>query len=320
MAAKGRRRWPRGRRPRRCWWRACRWGWRACRWRGPGRPRRSPGRQLQSTHGHRLGFPGEHVRLRCLQQRAHREARQNRQVHQGLGNRRAPSRGSSTCPIRWPWTLGATSTWRISGTSGFRSSTTTGTSRRRSPMWARRGRICISPGAHQYLYSSNSNPPDSMDNGEIYKMELDGKVLGQVRHGGQTGEGVRHGELRSIAAIRTRFTSGELTNWRVQKYDPARGEISSVRLTRTAAARVDCRRRLVPPCRQTDYRSRDGWSGRGPPFPEARRSSSRTSADDIEPPISATLEEKQDAILPGKVSCTHRFDWPRWPPPRRCPR
>src|SRR5262249_31166809 len=27
--------------------------------------------------------------------------------------------------------------------------------------------ICISPGAHQYLYSSNSNPPDSLDNGEI---------------------------------------------------------------------------------------------------------------------------------------------------------
>ena len=34
-------------------------------------------------------------------------------------------------------------------------------------------------GAQQYLYSSNSNPPDSMDNGEIYKMELDGKVLGK---------------------------------------------------------------------------------------------------------------------------------------------
>src|SRR5712692_4074244 len=29
--------------------------------------------------------------------------------------------------------------------------------------------ICISQGAHQYLYTSNSNPSTSMDNGEIYK-------------------------------------------------------------------------------------------------------------------------------------------------------
>ncbi len=39
--------------------------------------------------------------------------------------------------------------------------------------------ICISPGTQQYLYSANSNPPDSMDNGEIYKLDLTGKILGK---------------------------------------------------------------------------------------------------------------------------------------------
>ena len=36
--------------------------------------------------------------------------------------------------------------------------------------------ICISPGAHPYLYSSSSNDPNTLDDGAIYKMELDGTV------------------------------------------------------------------------------------------------------------------------------------------------
>jgi sugar lactone lactonase YvrE len=76
--------------------------------------------------------------------------------------------------------------------------------------------ICISPGAHQYLYSSNSNPTDSMDNGEIYKMELDGKVLGKF---GTAGKLVK--EFGTVNEIDCRNPNalyvGELTNWRVQK-------------------------------------------------------------------------------------------------------
>lgn len=76
--------------------------------------------------------------------------------------------------------------------------------------------ICISPGSHQYLYSSNSNPPDSMDGGEIYKMELDGKVLGKF---GAAGKLVK--EFGTTNAIDCRNPNalyvGELTNWRVQK-------------------------------------------------------------------------------------------------------
>ena len=76
--------------------------------------------------------------------------------------------------------------------------------------------ICISPGRHQYLYSSNSNPPDSMDGGEIYKMELDGKVLGKF---GAAGKLVK--QFGSANEIDCRNTNtlyvGEVTNWRVQK-------------------------------------------------------------------------------------------------------
>ena len=55
---------------------------------------------------------------------------------------------------------------------------------------ARPGRVCITPGPHQYLYSSNSNP-DNNDaeiaavTGEIYKMELDGTILGKFGKAGK---------------------------------------------------------------------------------------------------------------------------------------
>jgi len=76
--------------------------------------------------------------------------------------------------------------------------------------------ICISPGAHQYLYSSNSNDPDNLDNGEIYKMELDGKIVGKF---GSAGHLVKEfGMVNSLdcQSENTLFV-GELTNWRVQK-------------------------------------------------------------------------------------------------------
>jgi len=76
--------------------------------------------------------------------------------------------------------------------------------------------ICISPGPHQYLYTSNSNPSTSMENGEIYKMELDGKILGKF---GTAGKLLK--EFGTVHEIDCRNPDqifvGELTNWRVQK-------------------------------------------------------------------------------------------------------
>jgi DNA-binding beta-propeller fold protein YncE len=76
--------------------------------------------------------------------------------------------------------------------------------------------ICITPGQHQYLYSSNSNGTADMENGEIYKMELDGKILGKF---GSAGKQLK--EFGSVHEIDCRNPNevyvGELTNWRVQK-------------------------------------------------------------------------------------------------------
>jgi len=76
--------------------------------------------------------------------------------------------------------------------------------------------VCISPGPHQYLFSSNSNGTSDMENGEIYKMELDGKILGKF---GTAGKLLR--EFGSVHEIDCRNPNeilvGEITNWRVQK-------------------------------------------------------------------------------------------------------
>lgn len=76
--------------------------------------------------------------------------------------------------------------------------------------------VCISPGSHQYLFSSNSNGTADMENGEIYKMELDGRILGKF---GRAGKLLK--EFGSVHEIDCRNPDelyvGEITNWRVQK-------------------------------------------------------------------------------------------------------
>jgi hypothetical protein len=76
--------------------------------------------------------------------------------------------------------------------------------------------ICISPGSHPYLYSSNSSGASDFDNGEIYRMELDGRILGKFGAAGK-----RLKEFGSVHEIDCRGENtllvGELSNWRVQK-------------------------------------------------------------------------------------------------------
>jgi hypothetical protein len=77
--------------------------------------------------------------------------------------------------------------------------------------------VCISPGTHQYLYSSNSNPVDDIDtNGEIYKLELDGKIVGKFGKAGKLPK-----EFGTVNAIDCRRDNelyvGEIGNWRLQK-------------------------------------------------------------------------------------------------------
>jgi hypothetical protein len=76
--------------------------------------------------------------------------------------------------------------------------------------------ICISGGSHQYLYSSHTGDPYGMDDAAIYKLELDGRVVGKF---GKAGKQMK--ELGLVNAIDCRNENelyvGELTNWRVQK-------------------------------------------------------------------------------------------------------
>jgi DNA-binding beta-propeller fold protein YncE len=76
--------------------------------------------------------------------------------------------------------------------------------------------ICITPGSTQYLYTSNSNGTADYLNGEIYKMTLDGKIVGKF---GTAGTQLK--QFGSVHELDCRnenvLYAGEITNWRVQK-------------------------------------------------------------------------------------------------------
>jgi DNA-binding beta-propeller fold protein YncE len=70
--------------------------------------------------------------------------------------------------------------------------------------------ICIAPGATQYLYSADAFP------GRIYKMTLDGKVLGWLGSSGHRPK--QFCWIHSIACpSENNLLVGELLNWRMQK-------------------------------------------------------------------------------------------------------
>jgi sugar lactone lactonase YvrE len=81
--------------------------------------------------------------------------------------------------------------------------------------------ICVSNGPHQYLFVSNSWP-DSADEGnrattgEVYKMELDGTILGKF---GKGGKGPK--EFATIHQMDCKnpneIYTAEINNWRTQK-------------------------------------------------------------------------------------------------------
>jgi DNA-binding beta-propeller fold protein YncE len=81
--------------------------------------------------------------------------------------------------------------------------------------------VCISPGPHQYLFSSNSNPDANPAaswevTGEIYKMELDGRIIGKF---GKAGKAI--GQFQTVHGIDCRnpdeLIVSEISAWRVQK-------------------------------------------------------------------------------------------------------
>src|SRR5262245_16794700 len=76
--------------------------------------------------------------------------------------------------------------------------------------------ICVSGGSQQYLFSSNSNDAESMDHGEIYKVQLGGQLVGKFGKAGKLPK-----EFGMVNAIDCRTENdlwvGEVWNWRAQK-------------------------------------------------------------------------------------------------------
>jgi DNA-binding beta-propeller fold protein YncE len=77
--------------------------------------------------------------------------------------------------------------------------------------------LCITRGPRQFLYSSNSNPLLDLDvNGEIYKVDLSGKLVGRFGRAGKLPK-----EFDVANAIDCRVDNelyvGEIGSWRVQK-------------------------------------------------------------------------------------------------------
>ena len=76
--------------------------------------------------------------------------------------------------------------------------------------------LCISGGGTPYLYSSNSNDSESMENGEIYKIQLNGTVVGRFGKAGKMPKDF--GMVNSIdCRTETDLIVGEVWNWRAQK-------------------------------------------------------------------------------------------------------
>ena len=124
---------------------------------------------------------------------------------------------SSPTSIRWRSMPRAMSMSPIRATSESRYSTTTGRSRPTSPMWAIRQR-CASPPARIPISTVRipirSNDIDS--GGEIYKLELDGTVVGKFGRAGKLPK-----EFGTVNEIDCRMPNqlyvAEIGNYRVQK-------------------------------------------------------------------------------------------------------
>jgi hypothetical protein len=76
--------------------------------------------------------------------------------------------------------------------------------------------ICMTTGSTQYLYVSHSGDPDGMEDAAIYKVALDGRVVGKFGSAGKLPK--QFGLANSIdCRDENELLVGEMTNWRVQK-------------------------------------------------------------------------------------------------------
>jgi hypothetical protein len=76
--------------------------------------------------------------------------------------------------------------------------------------------MCMTSGATQYLYIAHSGDPDGMEDAAIYKVALDGRVVGKFGSAGKLPK--QFGLANSIdCRNENELLVGEMTNWRVQR-------------------------------------------------------------------------------------------------------
>ena len=98
----------------------------------------------------------------------------------------------------------------------FRSSTPTARSRSNSRNVGTPTALCITPGPRQFLYVAHTGDPDGMEDAAIYKLDLDGNIVGKFGRAGK--ELKQFGLVNSIdCRNENELLVGELSNWRVQK-------------------------------------------------------------------------------------------------------
>ena len=176
---------------------------------GGGQSRREPALYVPSANRHRLGPAGQHLRVRRLRRLARREVRQERPLRQGRRHARERCAQFST-----PHAISVDAKGLVYvADRGNRRIVVLDNDLNQKAVYEHVGApwaVCISAGPHQYLYSSNSFPTgnnfdQAADTGEIYKMELDGTVIGRF---GKPGTASRNSAAftRWTAAIPTRST------------------------------------------------------------------------------------------------------------------
>jgi DNA-binding beta-propeller fold protein YncE len=76
--------------------------------------------------------------------------------------------------------------------------------------------MCITQGPRQVMYVAHTGDPDGMEDAAIYKIDLDGKILGKF---GKAGKQVKEFNLVNALDCRSEneLLVGELGSWRVQK-------------------------------------------------------------------------------------------------------
>ena len=76
--------------------------------------------------------------------------------------------------------------------------------------------LCITSGATQYLYVSHVGDQSGMDDATIYKVQLDGKVVGRFGSAGKLPK--EFGVANSIdCRSENDLLIGEMSNWRIQR-------------------------------------------------------------------------------------------------------